>query len=78
MAQIPFVQVIQEGEQPWSMSVDFQSSTRIIGPIQYPNKETLAAKLTGIVNLAEKRHAQLLEEKASGAPEIISIDKLPS
>jgi len=60
------------------MSVDFQSSNRIIGPIQYPNKETLAANLTRIVNRAEEKHAQLLEEKASGAPEIISIDKLPS
>ena len=76
--KIPFVQVIQEGEQPWSMSVDFQSSNRIIGPIQYPNKETLAANLTRIVNRAEEKHAQLVEQKAAAAPEIISIDKLPS
>jgi hypothetical protein len=76
--RIPFVRLIQQGEAPWSMSVDLDSYDWVIKPVlSYLNEKHLIDNLPAVVAVAEGKHKELVQKKAK--EEIVEtspIDKL--
>jgi hypothetical protein len=73
--QIPFVPIIQEGEQPFAMMVDLQKKYNWVLPTRsYNSKEELIKKLKkGIIEPAMKKHNELRLIKEQ-EPDIVSLD----
>ena len=71
--QIPFVPIIQEGEQPFSMMANLQTKYNwVLGTIAYDSVETLIEILKPhIIDPAIKKHDELRKIKAS-IPTVIS------
>jgi uncharacterized protein YjbI with pentapeptide repeats len=63
--QIPFVPIIEEGEDPYSMFVDFQKYEWVLKPIiQYPSKEMLFENFKDLImDRAWKKHLELQRKK---------------
>lgn len=71
--QVPFVPIIQEGEEPFSMMANLQTKYNwVLDTISYDSLETLISILKeGIIDRAIKKHDELKIIKAS-LPTIIS------
>jgi uncharacterized protein YjbI with pentapeptide repeats len=71
--QIPFVPIIQEGENPFAMMVDLQKKYNwVLNTVSYDSEETLMKVLKPlIIDPAMKKHQELRLIKAQ-VPEIIS------
>jgi hypothetical protein len=63
---IPFVRIIQAGETAWSMAVDHNKYDWVLELFEYQDKDSLIAHLEKVVELAEKKHAELRIRKALG------------
>ena len=74
--KVPFISIIQEGEQPWSMSGDLNLYDWVIGPISYPNKSSLIENLERIIVLAEEKNKEINSRRANRQPKIKSIEEL--
>jgi len=63
---IPFVPIIEEGENPFSMFNDLWIKYKwMLPPLRYPNKDTLLEKFQkGIIDRAIEKEKELLIEKA--------------
>lgn len=74
--KIPFVQVIQKGEEPWSMSGDLSAFDWVLGVAEYTDKQNLIEHLEKVVNLAEKKHQELIVRKAMSVVKATPIGEL--
>jgi uncharacterized protein YjbI with pentapeptide repeats len=72
--QIPFVPIIQEGEQPFAMMVDLQKKYNwVLNTRSYSSKEALINKLKeGIIDPAMEKHNELRRIKAQ-EPDTVSL-----
>jgi uncharacterized protein YjbI with pentapeptide repeats len=75
--QIPFVPIIQEGEQPFAMMVDLQKKYNwVLATRTYSSKEALIKALRkGIIEPAMQKHNELRLIKAQ-QPDTVSLDDL--
>jgi hypothetical protein len=73
--QIPFVPIIQEGEQPFAMMVDLQKKYNwVLNTRTYSSKEALISALRkGIIEPAMHKHNELRFIKAQ-EPDTVSLD----
>jgi hypothetical protein len=63
--KIPFVPIIEQGEQPWSTFQTFNIYPWVIKPHrEYGAKDDLISNLRAIVDAAEAKHKELLAMKA--------------
>lgn len=74
--EMPFVMLVQKGEQPWSMAVDHKTKEWVMGPAFYSDKDELVENLQRIVTKAEKRNKKLIKQKVNRNIEPISIKDL--
>jgi hypothetical protein len=72
----PFIFVIQEGEDAWSMAADFLGRHGVIGPIAYRDKAHLVANLEKLLARAKEKNKELADSRAINALRTISIDDL--
>jgi uncharacterized protein YjbI with pentapeptide repeats len=77
---IPFLPLIQEGENPFSMFVDLQQKYSWILPIlKYDTKESLLAGIDeAIIKPALKKHDELISRKAEALKSVHIKDYLPN
>ncbi len=63
--QVPFVPILEEGEDPYSMFVDFQSYDWVLKPVvTYPSKEALVANFGSVIlERAWAKHLELQRRK---------------
>jgi hypothetical protein len=75
--QIPFVPIIQKGEEPFAMMVDLQKKYNwVLETRTYSSKETLIGALRkGIIEPAMQKHNELRLIKAQ-QPDTVSLDDL--
>ena len=75
--QIPFVPILEEGEDPYSMFVDFTKYDWVLKPVlKYRTKELLLANFKNVIlERAWKKHVELRRKK-NEALEAMSIEEL--
>ena len=75
--QIPFVPILQEGEDPYSMLEDFKKFNWLLQPIlKYKNKKVLTQSFKGaIIDRAWKKHLEIKQQK-NKKMEAISIEEI--
>jgi hypothetical protein len=63
--QIPFVPILQEGEEPFSMFADLKKYPWVLSPLEYPSlADLLRVFKTAIIDEAFEIHKKLLISKA--------------
>jgi uncharacterized protein YjbI with pentapeptide repeats len=74
--QIPFVPILQEGEEPYSMFDDFKKYEWVLNPVMYPSKEVLIANFKSVIlDRAWKKHVELRRKKSEKL-EVLSIEQM--
>jgi hypothetical protein len=80
--QIPFVPIIQEGEQPFSMMVDLQKKYNwVLDTVSYSSAETLIKALkSAIIDPAIQKHNKLrfneaIEQRIRSAKDFLGKEK---
>lgn len=75
--QIPFVAILEEGEQPYSMFVDFSKYDWVLKPIlKYRTKEVLLANFRDVILEPAWRMHLALQRKKSAELDAISIEEM--
>lgn len=74
--KIPFLRIIQSGEQPWAMASDLDLYEWVLPLVEYPDEGALLSNFDKLVRLAESKYRELLEKKARHTLESISIESL--
>ncbi len=75
--QIPFVPILEEGNDPYSMFEDFKKYDWVLKPIlKYPTKEVLSKNFRGVIlERAWNKHLEL-QRKKNQELEVMSIEDL--
>jgi hypothetical protein len=75
--QIPFVPILEEGEDPYSLFVDLMKYDWVLKPLlKYRTREVLLANFKNVIlDRAWKKHLEL-QRKKNEALEMISIDQM--
>lgn len=76
---VPFVPIIQDGEEPFSMFKDLYTKYEkwILVPLKYKSCDDLIKTLEeGIIKPALQKHRELLAEKAAGLPHRVTSEYL--